>query len=219
MQTSVSIRSVKTLVAVGVEVPQVGLVQAGISFADVGQNPLGEHLGGAVGVGGGADGEVLGDGDAGGVAVDGGRGAEHKVVAVMAAHHVQDGEGAVEVVGVVLDGLLDTLAHGLVGCELDDGGDVRAFGENVLDLLGVGHVRLKEAEVLAGDLFDAVQHDRAGVVEVVCHHNVVACIQQLNAGVTADVAGAARYQNCHNKTFLSIDSVDVACLGKRPGSS
>ena len=106
----------------GVEVAQQGHVQAGVGLADIGQDALGEGLGGAVGVGGGTDGEVLGDGHAGGVAVDGGGGAEHEVVAAVAAHHVQNDQGAVEVVVVVFDGLGDALAHSLVGCKLDDRG-------------------------------------------------------------------------------------------------
>ena len=199
----------------GVEVAQHRHIHAGVGLADVGQDPLGEHLGGAVRVGGVADREVLGDGDAGRVAVDGGRRAEHKVVAVVPAHDVQDGQGAVEVVGVVLDGLVDALAHRLVGCKLNDGGDVGALAEDVLDVIGLGHVRLIEAEVLAGDLLDAVQHHRAGVVEVVRHDDVVPRVQQLDAGVAADVPGAARYQNCHNKP--SSRSICKVCpAGERP---
>ena len=201
----------------GVEVAQHRHIHAGVSLADIGQDALSEHLGGAVGVGGVAGGEVLGDGDAGGVAVDGGRRAEHKVVAVMAAHDVQDGQGAVEVVGIVLDGLVDALAHSLVGRELDDGGDVGALAEDVLDVIGLGHVGFVEAEVLAGDLLDAVQHHRAGVVKVVRHDDVVPCVQQLDAGVAADVSGAARYQNCHNKPSSRLIVLFASC--RKPSGS
>src|SRR5699024_3193946 len=103
----------------GVEVAQQRHVQLGVGLAAVGEDALGEHLGGAVGVGGGAGGEILPDGHAGRVAVDGGRGGEDDVVAVMPAHHVQNVQRAVEVVGVVFDGLGDALPHRLVGGELD----------------------------------------------------------------------------------------------------
>ena len=116
----------------GVEVAQQRHIQAGVSLADVLQNALGEGLGGAVGVGGSTHGEVLGDGHAGGVAIDGCGRAEHEVVAVVMAHHVQNDQRAVEVIIVVLDGLGHALAHSLVGCKLDDGGDVRALGEDLL---------------------------------------------------------------------------------------
>ena len=46
----------------GVEVAQQGHVQLRVSLADIGQDALGEGLGGAVGVGGGTNGEILGDG-------------------------------------------------------------------------------------------------------------------------------------------------------------
>ena len=63
----------------GVEVAQQGHVQAGVGLADILQDALSESLGGAVGVGGGTHGEVLGDRHTGGVAVDGGGRAEHKL--------------------------------------------------------------------------------------------------------------------------------------------
>ena len=183
----------------GVEVAQQGDVQLRVRLADILQNALGEGLGGAVGVGGLAHGEVLGDGHGGRVAVDGGRGAEHEVVAVVAAHHIQNDEGAVQVIVIVLDGLGDALAHSLIGSELDDGVDVRALGEDLLHVLMLGHVRVVEAEVLAGDLLDTVKHHRRSIVIVICHHDIVARIQQLDAGVAANITGTAGNQNCHSK--------------------
>ena len=175
----------------GVEVAQQRHIQAGVSLADVLQDALGEGLGGAVGVGGSTHREVLGDGHTGGVAVDGGGGAEHEVMAIMMAHHVQNDQRAVEVIVVVLDGLGHALAHSLVGCKLDDGGDVRALGEDLLHVLAAGHVCLVEAEILAGDLLDPVQNHRRSVIIVICHHDIVASVQQFDAGVAADVAGTA----------------------------
>ena len=183
----------------GVEVTQQGHVQLRVSLADIGQDALGEGLGGAVGVGSGTNGEILGDGHRGGVAVDGGRRAEHEVVAVVAAHHVQNDQCAVQVVVVVFDGLGDALADSLVGGELDDGVDVRALGEDLLHVLVSGHIRIVEAEVLPGDLLDAVEHHRGSIVVVVCHHHIVACVQQLDAGMAANITGTAGNQNCHSK--------------------
>lgn len=187
----------------GVEVAQQRHIQAGVCMADVLQNALGESLGGAVGVGGSAHGEVLGDGHTGGIAVDGSGGAEHEVVAVMMAHHVQNDQRAVEVIIVVLDGLGHALAHSLVGCKLDDGGDVRALGEDLLHILMAGHVCIVEAEVLAGDLLDPIQNHGRSVIIVICHYDIVASVQQFDAGVAADVAGTAGNQNCHSRVPLS----------------
>ena len=187
----------------GVEVAQQRHIQAGVRLADVLQNALGKGLGGAVGVGGSAHREVLGDGHTGGVAVDGSGGAEHEVMAIMMAHHVQNDQRAVEVIVVVLDGLGHALAHSLVGCKLDDGGDVRALGEDLLHVLAAGHVCLVEAEILAGDLLDPVQNHRRSIIIVICHHDIVASVQQFDAGVAADVAGTAGNQNCHSRVPLS----------------
>ena len=175
----------------------------------VGQDALSEGLGGAVGVGGGTHGEVLGDGHAGGVAVDSGRRAEHEVVAVVAAHHVQNDQRAVEVIIVVFDGLGHALAHSLVGCKLDDRGDVRALGEDLLHVLVLGHVRIVEAEVLAGDLLHAVQHHGGSVIIVICHDHVIAGIQKFDAGVAADITGTAGNQNCHSPVPLSLIHITV----------
>ena len=188
----------------GVKVAQHGDVERRVGVAAVGEDALGKHLGGAVGVGGGPGGEILGDGHAGGVAVDGGRGGEDEVVAVMTAHDVQDVERAGQVVGVILDGLGDALAHGLVGGELDDAVDVGVGGKDALHRRFVGHVGLDKAEILAGDLFDAGQRFGAGVVEVIRHDDVVPCGQKLHAGVAADVAGATAYQNCHADRLLFL---------------
>ena len=181
----------------GVEVAQQSHVQGGVGLADIGEDALSHRLGGAVGVGGGADREVLGDGHAGGIAVDGGRRAEHEVVAVVPTHHVQNDQRAVEVVVVVFDGLGDALAHSLIGCELDDGRDVGALGEDFLHILVLGHVGLIEAEILAGDLLDPVEDHGGCVIVIVRHNDIVACIQKLDAGVAADVACAAGNQNSH----------------------
>ena len=179
-------------------------IQAGVCLADVLQNALGKGLGGTIGVGGSAHGEVLGDGHTGWVAVDGSGGAEHEVVAVMMAHHVQNDQRAVEVIIVVLDGLGHALAHSLVGCKLDDGGDVRALGEDLLHILMAGHVCIVEAEVLAGDLLDPIQNHGRSVIIVICHYDIVASVQQFDAGVAADITGAAGNQNCHSLVPLSL---------------
>ena len=196
----------------GVEVAQQSHVQGGVSLADIGEDALGHGLGGAVGVGGGTHGEILGDRHTGGVAVDGGGGAEHEVVAVVPAHHIQDDQRAVEVIVVVFDGLGHALADGLIGCELDDRRDVGTLGEDLLHILVFGHIGLIEAEVLAGDLLDAVEDHRGCIVVIVRHDNVVAGIQELDAGVAADVACAAGNQNSHVQ-YLSCSR---CCFAQSP---
>ena len=196
----------------GVEVAQQSHVQGRVSLADIGEDALGHGLGGAVGVGGGTHGEVLGDRHTGGVAVDGGGRAEHEVVAVVPAHHIQDDQRAVEVIVVVFDGLGHALADGLIGCELDDRRDVGTLGEDLLHILVFGHIGLIEAEVLAGDLLDAVEDHRGCIIVIVRHDDVVAGIQKLDAGVAADVACAAGNQNSHVQ-YLSCSR---CCFAQSP---
>ena len=199
----------------GVEVTQQRNVQLGVGVAAVGQDALGEHLRGAVGVRGAADGEILADGHAGGVAVDRGGGGEDDVVAVVAAHDVQNVQRAGQIVGVVLDGLGNALADGLVGGELDDTVNVLVLGKDLLHGVLVGHVGLDKTEVLAGDLLDAGQGLGAGVVVVIGYNDVVPCGQKFHTGVAADVAGATANQNCHNSRLLMLYDI-VAC---EPGGS
>src|SRR5699024_3149819 len=188
----------------GVAVAQQRDVELRVGLAAVGQDALGERLGGAVGDGGRPGGEILADGHAGGVTVDGGRGGEDDVVAVVAAHHIQDGQRAVAVVRVVFDRLGDALPHRFVGGELDDAVDVRVGGKDGFDRGRVGHIRLHEAEVPAGDLPHALEGFGAGVVEVVRHDNVVTGIEKFDAGVAADVTGAAADQDGHNERSFTV---------------
>ena len=193
---------------------------AGVSLADIGQDALGEGFGGAVGVGGGTHGEILGDGHAGGVAVNGGGGGEDDVVAVVVPHHVQNVQRGGQVVGVILDGLGHTFAHGLVGGKLNDAVDVAVFGKDFFYGSLVGHIRLNKAEILAGDLLHTLQSLRAGVVVVIRHNNVVTCGQQFDTGMAADVTGTAANQNCHNKrsfyNVLILPYVAGSCRRSRP---
>ena len=132
----------------------------------------------------------FGEGSGGVVAVDGGGGAEDDAVAVVVAHGLQKGEGGVDVVAVVLDGLDDGLADGLVAGEVDDGLDV-VLGEDLLKLLAAGDVALVEFGSLAGDLLDAVYDGAFGVEEVVGDDDVLVALEEFDGGVRADEAGSA----------------------------
>ena len=104
----------------GVEVAQQGDVPARIAKLQVGQDLLDEQLGATVGVGG-RGGEILADGDAGRVAVDGGGGTEDQVAHPGVGHGAAQAEGSANVVVVVLKGDLGGLAHRLEPGEVDDG--------------------------------------------------------------------------------------------------
>ena len=182
----------------GVEVAQKGHIQRGIGLAHIFQNALGESLGGAIGVGGAAHGEILTDGHTGRIAIHRCAGGEHKVFAVITAHHIQNVQGAVEVVGIIFNGLGNAFAHSLIGRKLDHRINIGVFGKDLFHLCLIRHVGFHKTEVFACDLLYTAHSLGAGIVKVIRHHNVIPGCEQLNAGVAANIAGAAAYQNCHN---------------------
>ena len=137
-------------------------------------------------------------------------------MAVVAAHNIQNIQRAGQVVGIVLDGLGDALAHCLVSGKLDDAVDVLVLGEDLFDGGLVGHVGLDKAEVLAGDLFHAGQGLGAGVVVVIGHDDIIPGGQKFHAGVAADVTGATAYQNCHNDRLLITYVILLPLAGDVP---
>ncbi len=48
-----------------------------------------------------------------------------------------------------------------------------------------------------GNLFDAMQGFRVAVIKIIDHNDVVACLDELNAGVRTNIAGTASHKNCH----------------------
>ncbi len=112
----------------------------------------------------------------------------------MLAHDVHEGERVAEVVGVVLDRLGDGLAHGLEAGEVDHAVDL-VLVEDALERLAVVHVGAVEGEALGGlgshDGVDAVEHLLGGVGQVVDDDDLIAVLEQLDARVGADEAGAA----------------------------
>ena len=72
-----------------------------------------------------------------------------------------------------------------------DGAVDPVLGEDAFEHGAVAHVRLVERDFLPGDLLDAVQGLRVGVVEVVDDNHVHAPVEEFDAGVAADVSGSA----------------------------
>ena len=188
----------------GVEIAQQSHVHGGVCLADVGENVLVHHLGGAVGVGGGAHGEIFADGHAGRVAVHrGGRG-EHKVLHAVFFHGVQHVQRADEVVRIIFQRLCHAFAHGLVRGKVNHRLDARVRAEHLVHRRGVAQVDVHKGHAAPGNLLYTAQGLLARIVQVVRHQNFIAGVHQLNAGVAANIAGAAAYQNRHasNSSFF-----------------
>ena len=112
----------------------------------------------------------------------------------MVAHDVNEHQGVLDIVVVVLDGLAHRLADGLKAGEVDDAVDLVGI-EDLVHRIAVEHVGLVEGEVLGGlvahDGLDAVDGDGAGVGEVIDDDDLVAALEQLNDGVGTDETGTA----------------------------
>ena len=111
----------------------------------------------------------------------------------MLLHDLDEHDGADDVVGVVLHGLGDGLADRLEPREVDHGVHLLR-GEGFVEPFAIENVAVVESEVvsLVGDeLLDAAQGLLGGVVEVIDDNHLASGGEELQAGVRADVAGAA----------------------------
>jgi hypothetical protein len=217
--------------AAGVEVAQESAVPLLVGFAGlfevaalgldvVGDDVLDHRLCAAVRAGG-ILGTPLGDGDhvgeAGGIAVDGGRGGKDNGRDVVAVHGPEEVDGAGDIDVVVVEGLNARLADGLRrACvswaaaraadttrgdgtpatthlergKVDDAVDLGVLDEDLVDALFVRHVDLVEERPAAADGLDAVERNYRRVVERVDDDDIVAVLEQSQRGEGANVAGS-----------------------------
>ena len=178
----------------GIEVTEQHDVPLGVGGVDVHEDLLNHPLGPTIGVGRGLLGVLFGDRRIVRIAVDGRRAREDDGLTTVVAHDIDEHQGVLDIVVVVLDGLAHRLANGLKAGEVDDAVDLVGI-EDLVHRIAVEHVGLVEGEVLGGlvahDGLDAVDGNGAGVGEVIDDDDLVAALEQLNDGVRADKAGAA----------------------------
>ena len=180
----------------GVEVAEEHDVPFLVSLLHVHKHLFEHRLGLSVGVGAVALGALLGDGDDGRVAVDGGRAREDDVLAAVLAHDVEEDESAVHVVFVVFQRLGAAFAYSLKAGEVDAGIEMMLV-EDALEAFAVADVDLVEGYFLADDFGNALEGDGAGVVEVVDHHSFVAGFGEFDEGVATDEACTASKKDFH----------------------
>ena len=118
----------------------------------------------------------------------------------MPRHELEQVEEGDDVVAVIKQRLVDRLANGFAGGEVDDAADGGVLGEDAVHRLAVVAVGLVEGGAPAGDARDAVEHVGRGVRKVVDGNDVVSGLDQLHRGVRSDVACAA----CHNDCLTHI---------------
>ena len=181
----------------GVEVAQQDDGPVLVGLGGVPQDLLGHIFGPAIGIGAHAGAGGLPQRHLVVPGVDGGRGGEHDVLNAVIPHHLAQRYGGEKIVVVILKGHGHRLAHGLKPREVDHAVDLVLIEDGVHGL-PVAHVLLIEVHMLAGDLLHALNGLRAGVDQVVHHHNAHVLLQKLNTGVASDVSGAAgdKYVHC-----------------------
>lgn len=73
---------------------------------------------------------------------------------------------------------------------MDDTVNFGVLGEDLVEGLLVGNVKLVEVRAATADKLDAVKSDLGGVVETVDNHNIIAVLEEGKRGERANVAGA-----------------------------
>ena len=116
----------------------------------------------------------------------------------MAAHGLEQIQGADEVIGVVLQRLGNALTHRLQTGKVDHRVNAGVLDKQVLHLGLTAQLGLDKGYLLSRDLLHPAQGLLAGVAQIVRYHDVVPRLDKLHTGVAADIAGAAGDQNRHS---------------------
>ena len=106
------------------------------------------------------------------------------------------GHGTAHIVVVILQRLLHRFAHRLQPGEMDHGVN-SVLAEHPAQAVSVPDIAFIKREGLARQLLYTAEGLRLGVVVIVHHHDIVACGQQFDTGVAADISAAARNKYCH----------------------
>ena len=180
----------------GVEIPQQRNRPIGIGVSHVLKDLLNHVLGPAIGIGAAARMHVFHQGHFVGHAVYRGGRAEHKALHAVPAHGLAQGEGAIQVVAVILQRLGNAFAHCLIACKVDN--RVKGVrGKYLVQRGRVGNIYVIAAYGLARDGLQAFQHALAGVVEVIGNYGLMPGLEQLHIGMRTNEARAARQENFH----------------------
>ena len=114
----------------------------------------------------------------------------------MPAHYVRQGQGAVQVVGIILHGFFHRFPDCFVAGEVNY--RVKAVRvKNPFHGRPVADIRLVENRSLSGNLSDPVHSFSACVVKIVGNDHFMPGFKQFHTGMAADVTGASRNENIH----------------------
>ena len=180
----------------GIEVAQKHHAPVGVGHADILQDLLNDILRAAIGVGDLAGVIRLQKRRRIGHTVNGGGGAEDHALAARLCHHAAQRHRAADIVIIIFKRLLHRLADRFQTGEMNDSVDL-VFRKNLAQPRLVADVALIERKIASAQLLHTLQRDRAGVIIVIQHHDVIARRQHLNAGVRADKSTASGNKYCH----------------------
>ena len=195
----------------GVEVAQKHNAPFLVGESHAGEDLLGHVLCPAVGVGAVAGAAGFPQGHLVVAGVDGSRGRENDLLAAHVRHDLGQNQRGIEVIVVVTPRLGDGFSHGLQAREVDDGGNL-IFRENFPQERLVPYVSLVEFDFPAGNGLHPLQALGVGVAQVVDDRHIVSAVEKFNAGMGADVSGAAGDQNVHCGILLYTAQKRVICI-------
>ena len=96
---------------------------------------------------------------------------------------------------------------------MDNGVDF-VFGENFSHRVSVLNTRLIKLGTFAGDGLNFVNDICFRVTQIVNDNRLIARFDKFNTCVAADITGASRNKNCHNRPPKTIiyDKLNVICV-------
>ena len=140
------------------------------------------------------------------VTIDSGAGTENHGAYIAGVHGLQQADGALHVVGVVVDRLLDGLANSLEASKMHDGIDsMVAHGAD--HGVSVANVCLYKGHTIAQDALQTIQYGHLAVGEVVQQNDLMVGFYQRNGGMATNVAGSSSEQDFH-RVFLLVRLMD-----------
>lgn len=136
------------------------------------------------------------------ITINGSTGTEDHGAYIAGVHGLQQADGALHVVGVVVDRLLDGLANSLEASKMHDGIDSMVT-HGADHGVGVSDVCLYKGHTMAEDALQAIQYGHLAVGEVVQQNDLMAGFYQRNSGMATNVAGSSGEQDFH-RVFLLV---------------
>ena len=198
----------------GIEIAQEDDLPGGIGNPEIPKDLLDHQLGAAVGIGGGK-GKFLPYRNCSWIAVNSCGRTEDDPLDPTGSHHLAEGNRRADVVVIVIQGSGNRFTHCLETGKMNYG-VAGMGGENGLQSGAVPAVNMVKDGSTARNGINAVKDADLAVGEVIRNYDIIAGLQKLHAGVTADVAGAAGDKYCFHDISLSINTTHIAQLQKYP---